>query len=83
MDAMRAKGIQTSIHYPPVHHFSYYRNRYPGILLPITEAVASREVTLPLYPGLKDTDVDDVIVSASEALAVARSCPTNLIPDRA
>ncbi|OGO34537.1 MAG: DegT/DnrJ/EryC1/StrS aminotransferase [Chloroflexi bacterium RBG_16_57_11] len=81
MDAMRARGIQTSIHYPPIHHFSYYRKRYPGISLPITEAVARREVTLPLYPTLKDTDVDYVIVSSSEALTVARSCAANPVPD--
>jgi dTDP-4-amino-4,6-dideoxygalactose transaminase len=71
MDAMRARGIQTSIHYPPVHQFSYYRQRYPGVVLPLTEAVAAREVTLPLYPGMKDADVEYVLVSAFEALASA------------
>lgn len=69
MDAMRARGIQTSIHYPPVHQFSYYRQRYPGVVLPLTEAVAAREVTLPLYPGMKDDDVEYVLASAFEALA--------------
>jgi dTDP-4-amino-4,6-dideoxygalactose transaminase len=73
MEAMRARGVQTSIHYPPIHHFSYYRQRYPGLSLPITEDVAAREVTLPLYPGMKDEDVDYVILSANEALAVALS----------
>jgi dTDP-4-amino-4,6-dideoxygalactose transaminase len=73
MDAMRTRGVQTSIHYPPIHLFSYYRQRYPGVSLPVTEAVAAREVTLPLYPGMKDDDVDYVLVSASEALAEARA----------
>jgi dTDP-4-amino-4,6-dideoxygalactose transaminase len=72
MGTMRAKGIQTSIHYPPIHHFSYYRRRYPGISLPITEALAAREVTLPLYPRMSDEDVDFVLVSVRESLTLAK-----------
>lgn len=56
---MKNKGIQTSIHYPAVHLFSYYRNRFgckPGAL-PVTEDVASREVTLPLYPSMSRANV--------------------------
>jgi len=58
MDAMRNDGVQTSIHYPPIHHFDYYRHRYPDVSLPLTEKIASREVTLPLYPGMSDDDVE-------------------------
>jgi dTDP-4-amino-4,6-dideoxygalactose transaminase len=72
MDAMRGRGIQTSIHYPPVHQFSYYRERHPGLSLPVTEAAAAREVTLPLYPSLTDDAVDEVIAAAAQALAAAR-----------
>lgn len=71
MDAMREQGVQTSIHYPPVHRFSYYRRRYPGISLPVTEAAAEREVTLPLYPGMTDADVDFVLAAVSASLAKA------------
>jgi dTDP-4-amino-4,6-dideoxygalactose transaminase len=52
MDALRTEGIQTSIHYPAIHHFSYYQSRYGQISMPKTEYVADREVTLPLYPGM-------------------------------
>jgi dTDP-4-amino-4,6-dideoxygalactose transaminase len=72
MESMRNSGVQTSIHYPPIHQFTYYRERYSGISLPVTEAVAAREVTLPLYPGMRDEDVDYVLASAIEALAAAR-----------
>jgi dTDP-4-amino-4,6-dideoxygalactose transaminase len=61
IDQMRSKGIQTSIHYPPVHLFEYYRRRYPGLSLPLTEQAGKREVTLPLYPGLTETNVQDVV----------------------
>jgi dTDP-4-amino-4,6-dideoxygalactose transaminase len=69
IESMRAAGIQTSIHYPPIHQFSYYRERYPGVHLPITEVVARREVTLPLYPTMSDEQVELVITSVKAALA--------------
>lgn len=72
MDLMRQKGIQTSIHYPPIHRFTYYQGRYPGVYLPRTEEVASREVTLPLFPTMKDEDVDYVLSVTDEALALAQ-----------
>ncbi|RPJ52348.1 MAG: DegT/DnrJ/EryC1/StrS family aminotransferase [Chloroflexi bacterium] len=72
MDTMRQAGIQTSIHYPPIHHFSYHSQRYPGLSLPVTEAVAAREVTLPLYPGLREEDIDYVLSTARAAIAAAR-----------
>jgi dTDP-4-amino-4,6-dideoxygalactose transaminase len=78
MESMRNSGVQTSIHYPPIHQFSYYRQCYIGVSLPVTEAVAAREVTLPLYPGMRDEDVDYVLSSASEALAAARILIPNL-----
>jgi len=73
MDAMREAGIQTSIHYPPVHQFSYYRGRYPGLSLPVTERLGAREVTLPLYPTMSDEQVDMVLTAAAIALAIARA----------
>jgi len=72
MEAMRSQGIQTSIHYPPIHTFSYYRQRYPGLSLPVTEIVAAREVTLPLYPKMLDGDVELVLSAVKDALAAAR-----------
>jgi dTDP-4-amino-4,6-dideoxygalactose transaminase len=73
MDSMRESGVQTSVHYPPIHQFSYYREHNPGVSLPITEAVAAREVTLPLYPTMRDEEVDAVLAAAAVALAAARA----------
>lgn len=77
MDAMRQAGVQTSIHYPPIHQFSYYRRRYQDISLPQTEAAAAREVTLPLYPTMRDEDVHYVL----EAVAAALPCQQTKVPD--
>ena len=60
MAYLKTHGIQTSIHYPAVHLFDYYRRSYgcrTG-MLPKTEQVANREVTLPLYPDMKTDDVE-------------------------
>lgn len=68
MVKMREAGVQTSIHYPPIHKFSYYQKRFPGVSLPITEAVATCEVTLPLFPGMTDTQVVYVVSAVKKAL---------------
>jgi dTDP-4-amino-4,6-dideoxygalactose transaminase len=73
IDLMRAEGIQTSIHYPPIHQFSYYRKRYPNVALSITETVAQREVTLPLYPSMSDGAVEMVISAVRKSLEAMRS----------
>jgi dTDP-4-amino-4,6-dideoxygalactose transaminase len=63
MAAMKAEGIQTSWHYPPVHTFAAYAKdfTYGNIQLPLTEALAAREVTLPLYPTMTEEQVDWVV----------------------
>jgi len=71
MDALREKGIQTSIHYPPTHCFKYYQSRYGITSLPRTEEISEREVTLPLYPGMGFERVDmvsDAVISAIESM---------------
>ena len=73
-DYMKAHGIQTSIHYPPIHTFSYYREHFPGPHhLPLTEAIAPREVTLPLYPTMTDEQIDYLIKQVPLALKAAKS----------
>ncbi len=70
IEALRSEGIQTSIHYPPIHLFTYYREQYgyaPGSL-PVTEDVGAREVTLPLYPAMSERDVETVAAAVRRAL---------------
>ncbi len=59
MEYLKDNGIQTSIHYPPIHQFDFYRRTfgYDDGFLPLTEDVAKREVTLPLYPSMTDEAV--------------------------
>jgi len=58
---LKQKGIQTSIHYSPVHSFSYYRKLLKrDICLPNTDYVGKHEVTLPLYPQMEAAQLDYV-----------------------
>ncbi len=66
---LRERGIQTSIFYPAVHGFTSYRERFPGISLPITELASRTELTLPFYPHMTHDDQDRVAAALAEALA--------------
>lgn len=68
MAAMLGQGIQTTIHYPPVHELSYYRSRWPELKLAVTEQFARREMTIPLHAKMTDSDVDLVADSLETAL---------------
>ena len=57
-ERLGAARIQTSVHYPPIHRFSYYREGAPALL--VAEAIADRVLTLPLHPRLTEGDVDEV-----------------------
>lgn len=60
IDSLAKMNIGTSVHFIPLHLMPYYRERYgyKNGDLPVTEAVFSRIISLPLYPRLSDKDVD-------------------------
>jgi dTDP-4-amino-4,6-dideoxygalactose transaminase len=59
---LKQRGIQTSIHYPPVHQFSYYRKLYRNnIQLPNTEYIGRHQLSLPLFPQMKTAQVDYIV----------------------
>jgi dTDP-4-amino-4,6-dideoxygalactose transaminase len=68
MRQMREAGIQTSIHYPAIHMFSYYSDFCPTHL-PKTEDISSRQVTLPLYPTMTESQVEKVVGVLTGAVA--------------
>jgi perosamine synthetase len=57
------RGINTGVHYKPVHMYRCYGNRP---VLPVAEQLFPRMLTLPLYPGLNDSDVSRVIDSVCQ-----------------
>jgi UDP-4-amino-4,6-dideoxy-N-acetyl-beta-L-altrosamine transaminase len=68
--ALRAEGIGVQVHYFPVHLLRLYRERFgyrPGAF-PIAEAAYERLISLPLFPGMSDRDVVDVITAVTKVL---------------
>ena len=61
------EGIQTSVHYPPVHRFSAFAGS-GSPPLPRTDAIAPRLLTLPLYPRLSMESVERVAKALRAAL---------------
>jgi len=70
MERLKRFGIQTSVHYPPVHLFSFYRKRFSFKrgMLPKTEEVSRREVTLPLHPRMAERDVKWIAEKVKETI---------------
>jgi len=59
---MKNLGIGTSVHYIPMYRFSVFKNSgYTKKDFPGCEDIFSREVSLPIFPGMSDAETDYVI----------------------
>jgi dTDP-4-amino-4,6-dideoxygalactose transaminase len=65
--SLKERGIQTSIHYPPLHRFTSFRDRFPATV-PKLDRLSGRLLTLPLHPLMSEDDVDRVCASLRESL---------------
>jgi dTDP-4-amino-4,6-dideoxygalactose transaminase len=63
---MAEQGVQTSLHYPPVHRFSIYAG--VGVDLPLTDRYSAQAVTLPLFAHMTESQQDLVVESVAAAL---------------
>ena len=72
IDALRDRNIGTSVHYIPSHLFTAYRDAAHAPL-PVTEREWQKLISLPLYPGMSDADVEDVVAALRDAIPAARS----------
>lgn len=61
MTALRDAGIGTQVHYLPVHRQPYWRCRQPGLNLFGADAYYAKCLSLPMYPAMRDEDVDRVV----------------------
>jgi perosamine synthetase len=61
--ALRAENIGVNVHYIPVHLHPYYRDRlgHRAGEYPIAEDAYERLISLPMFHGMSDGDVEDVI----------------------
>lgn len=64
IDALRAEGIEATLHYPAVHLLSLYLGRGGApAMAPRAERLCERLVTLPLFPAMTASDQDDVVIA--------------------
>ncbi len=70
IDALAERGIGTSVHFQPLHLFSYYRKAfgYRAGAFPRTERESARALSVPLHPGLSRSAQDRVIASVLDVV---------------
>ena len=68
--ALRAEGIGVNVHYIPVHLHPYYQQTFgtgPGNC-PAAEAAYERLLTLPIFPQMTNSDVEDVVTAVQKVV---------------
>lgn len=73
--ALAEQGIQTGIHYPiPCHLQPAYRNLgYSAGTFPVSERLSEQILSLPMYPGLSDEDIERVVYAIKSHLSTPSS----------
>jgi UDP-4-amino-4,6-dideoxy-N-acetyl-beta-L-altrosamine transaminase len=68
--ALRAENIGVNVHYIPVHLHPYYKERfgYRGGEFPVAEAAYKSLISLPMFHGMTDGDVEDVVRAVEKVM---------------
>ena len=68
IEILNERGIGTSVHFIPLHRHPYYKNTYSydREQFPEAEWVYERLISLPIYPGMKETEVQYVIETVTD-----------------
>ena len=65
--SLAERGIQTSVHFSPVHRFELYADS--DAELPVADAFAARTVSLPMFPEMEEVQQAQVIEAVRQALS--------------
>lgn len=71
MQALKARGVETSIYYPrPVPHMTYYRNKYGYTdgSFPVAARLSGHSIALPVGPHLDPDDMVQIVAVLKDAL---------------
>jgi len=72
IEQLAIRNIGTSVHFIPLHLHPFYRDKYgyrPDDF-PVAQGAYETLVSLPLHPGLSDSDVEDVIVAVRDVCSI-------------
>ena len=68
-EALQAENIGVNVHYLPVYLHPYYRDLgYAKGICPNAEELYENMITLPLFPGMSNEDVNDVVVAVKKVI---------------
>jgi len=69
-DGLRAAGIGVQVHYIPVYRLPYYRDTVAAAqhACPETERYYEQCISLPMFPGMDDDDVQRVVTTLRQLL---------------
>jgi dTDP-4-amino-4,6-dideoxygalactose transaminase len=73
IEELKERGIMTSVHFIPLYRHPYYKQLCdcdPGEF-PVSEYLYERFLSLPIYPGMTDREVEQVAESVGDVLATA------------
>ena len=69
MDAMMKEGVGTGISYEAIHLTTYFRNKgFREGMFPVSERIARETLTLPLFPEMRDSDVERACAALARVL---------------
>ena len=63
MKQMWEKGIETGIHYKPIHQMTYFLTRKK---IPTVDSISENLVSIPIHPNLKENDISKIINSVND-----------------
>jgi len=68
---LQKKGVGVAVNFRAIHLLSYYRQTfgYKRGMFPVAERIGDSTITLPLYPGLSDAEIEYVIRAVNESTA--------------
>ena len=71
-ESMSERGVQTAVHYSrAVHQYAPY-SEFARTPLPAAEGLAAEVISLPMYPHLREAQLDEVVEALSRALEEGR-----------
>lgn len=72
-ESLRAQGIGVQVNYMPLHWHPVFEDLgYQRGMCPNAEDYYRREISLPMFPGLTDSDVERVVEAVRHAVSTAR-----------
>jgi perosamine synthetase len=70
INELKKNKINTSVHFKPLHMFSYFKNKYhySNADFPVASFLFDRIVSLPIYPSMTEEDIDYVITTIKQII---------------